>query len=185
MVTPRDFTHRLKSQNNILKKQYHIKVLLIKFHLNRHITNKTIKLNPYNNCFVRKQFWNLIGLELYRSILSRPTTADFHISVSKMHTEVSNSLDNFTNSSLRFSFHDLLVMTSPETSNLSTVEIINQNQIQLYQLVCVTTVEGLVSDQLGNSKKRSHTGMPSRKRPHDKTIEGGRLRELQKLINNS
>ena len=69
-------------------------------------------------------------MELYRSILSRPTTTDFHISMSKMHTEVSNSFDNFTNSvedllSLRLSLHDLLVMTNPETSNLSTVEIIN------------------------------------------------------------
>ena len=224
MVTPQNFISRLKSYNyilnkqyhvkvllkrfhlngktigfhpqtqkleqHILKKQYHIKVLLNKFYLNRHITDKTIKLKPYNNCFVRKQFWNFIGVELYRSILSRPTTTDFHISMSKMHTEVFNSVDNFTNSvedllSLRLSLHDLLVMTNPETSNLSTVEIINQNQIQSYQLACVTTVEALVSDQLGNSKKRSHTGMRSRKRPHDKTIEGGRLRELQKLINNS
>ena len=107
-----------------------------------------------------------------------------------MHTEVFKSVDNLTNSVedllfLRFSLHDLLVMTNPETSNLLTVEIINQNQIQLYQLACVTTVEALVSDQLGNSKKRSHTGMRSRKRLHDKTIEGGRLKELQKLINNS
>ena len=163
MVTPRDFTHRLKSQNNILKKQYHIKVLLNKFYLNRHITDKTIKLKPYNNCFVRKEFWNFIGLELYRSILSRPTTTDFHISTSKIHTEVCNPVDKFKNSVedlfLRFSLHCLLVMTNSETSNLSTVEIINQNQIQLYQLACVTIVEALVSDHLGNSKKRSHTGM--------------------------
>ena len=34
MVTPWDFIHRLKSQNYILNKQYHVKVLLKRFHLN-------------------------------------------------------------------------------------------------------------------------------------------------------
>ena len=47
----------------------------------------------------------------------------------------------------------------------------------------ITTVEALVSDHLGNSKKCgrnkswSLTRMSSRKQPHGKTIEGGRLRE--------
>ena len=36
MVTPQDFIHRLKSQNYILNKQYHVKVLLKRFHLNGH-----------------------------------------------------------------------------------------------------------------------------------------------------
>jgi len=47
------------------------------------------------------------------------------------------------------------------------------------------TVEALVSDHLGNSEKwsqlelvRSLTRMCSRKRPHDETIESGRLQEL-------
>ena len=49
----------------------------------------------------------------------------------------------------------------------------------------VTTVEALVSDHRGNSEKWSQpelvaycTRMGSRKRPRNKTIEGGRLREL-------
>ena len=36
MVTPQDFIHRLESQNYILNKQYHVKVLLKRFHLNGH-----------------------------------------------------------------------------------------------------------------------------------------------------
>ena len=36
MVTPQDFIHRLKSQNYILNKQYHVKVLLKRFYLNNH-----------------------------------------------------------------------------------------------------------------------------------------------------
>ena len=36
MVTPQDFIHRLKSQNYILNKQYHVKVLLKRFYLNSH-----------------------------------------------------------------------------------------------------------------------------------------------------
>ena len=36
MVTPQDFIHRLKSQNYILNKQYHVKVLLKRFYLNGH-----------------------------------------------------------------------------------------------------------------------------------------------------
>ena len=36
MATPQDFIHRLKSQNYILNKQYHVKVLLKRFHLNGH-----------------------------------------------------------------------------------------------------------------------------------------------------
>ena len=42
MVTPQDFIHRLKSQKNILYKQYHVKVLLKRFHLNGH----TIGFHP-------------------------------------------------------------------------------------------------------------------------------------------
>ena len=34
MVTSLDFVHRLKSQNYILNKEYHEKVLLNRFHLN-------------------------------------------------------------------------------------------------------------------------------------------------------
>ena len=34
MVTPKDFIHRLQSQNNILNKQYHVKVILKGFHFN-------------------------------------------------------------------------------------------------------------------------------------------------------
>ena len=49
------------------------------------------------------------------------------------------------------------------------------------------TVEALVSDHVGNSKKWSWSlaRMSFRKRPHGKTIEIGRVPELQKLINNS
>ena len=42
MVTPQDLTHRLKSQNYILNKQYHVKVLLKRFHLN----GNTIGFHP-------------------------------------------------------------------------------------------------------------------------------------------
>ena len=47
----------------------------------------------------------------------------------------------------------------------------------------IDTVEALLSDQLGNSEKRSQqelvvSRMGSRKRPHDETIESGRLQEL-------
>ena len=34
METPENFIHRLKNQNHILNKQYHVKVLLKRFHLN-------------------------------------------------------------------------------------------------------------------------------------------------------
>ena len=46
------------------------------------------------------------------------------------------------------------------------------------------TVEALVSDHLGNSEKWSqlelvaYENLGSRKRPHDETIESGRLQEL-------
>ena len=45
MVTPYDLIHRLKSQNYILNIQYHVKVLLKRFHLNGNI----IGFNPQNS----------------------------------------------------------------------------------------------------------------------------------------
>ena len=55
----------------------------------------------------------------------------------------------------------------------------------LFFISYVTIVEALVSDHRGNSEKWSQpelvayrTRMGSRKRPRNKTIEGGRLREL-------
>ena len=51
----------------------------------------------------------------------------------------------------------------------------------------ITTVEALVSDYFGNSKKCGRnkswllTRMSSRKQPHGKTMEGGRLLEQNVL----
>ena len=51
MVTSQDFIHRLKSQNYMLNKQYHVKVMAKRFHLNGHIIGfhpQTQKLeSPY------------------------------------------------------------------------------------------------------------------------------------------
>ena len=53
MATPLDFIHRLKSWNYILNKQYHVKVLLKRFHLNGNTTEfhpQILKLGDKLSC---------------------------------------------------------------------------------------------------------------------------------------
>ena len=64
MVTPQDFIHRLKSQNYILNKQYHVKVLLKRFHLNGHIMDFIHRLKS-QNYVLNKQYYVKVLLKRF------------------------------------------------------------------------------------------------------------------------
>ena len=80
MVTPQDFIHRLTSQNYILNKQYHVKVLLKKFHLNGNI----IGFHPQTqsqNYILNKQYFVKVIL---KRIHLNGNTIGFHSQIQKL-----------------------------------------------------------------------------------------------------
>ena len=80
MVTPQDLVHRLKSQNYLLNEQYHVKVLLKRFHLN----GNSIGFHPQTqsqNYILNKQCFVKIIL---KRIHMNGNTIGFHSQIEKL-----------------------------------------------------------------------------------------------------